>query len=99
MRHTHYFVKKLFISIKFIKFYRNKPQKQSNLLKNMRDTHISMRHTHFFKIRQVNIKNIYSIYEHEKNEILDSRSHIKKLINQYFQEFEQYRVISSGWSG
>ena len=65
MRHTHYFVKKLFISIKFIKFYRNKPQKQSNLLKNMRDTHISMRHTHFFKIRQVDIKDIYSVYEHK----------------------------------
>ena len=65
MRHTHYFVKKRFYVKNFIKFYRNKPQKQSNLLKNMRDTHISMRHTHFFKIRQVNIKNIYSIYEHE----------------------------------
>ena len=65
MRHTHYFVKKQFISIKFIKFYKNKHQKQSNLLKNMRATHISMRHTHLFKIRQVAIKDIYFVYEHK----------------------------------
>ena len=65
MHNTHNFVKKTFFIIKLLKFYRNKPQKQANLLKNMRDTHISMRRTHFFKIRQVNIKNIYSIYEHE----------------------------------